>query len=69
MLDQASHILIKIDPQADASQKAESTIPYKDIKERLEQHLKHEKIQKEITLYVEQLKEKAKVEIFPTDDP
>ena len=49
--------------------KSESTIPYKDVKERLEQHLKQEKIQKEITLYVEQLKEKAKVERFPTDDP
>ncbi|MCK4468419.1 MAG: peptidylprolyl isomerase [Desulfobacterales bacterium] len=49
--------------------KSESTIPYKDVKERLEQLLKQEKIQKEITLYVEQLKEKAKVERFPTDDP
>ena len=48
--------------------KSESTIPYKDIKERLEQRLKQEKIQKEITLYVEQLKEKAKVERFPMDD-
>lgn len=49
--------------------KSESTIPYKDVKEKLEQRLKQEKIQKEITLYVEQLKEKAKVERFPTDDP
>ena len=49
--------------------KSESTIPYKDAKKRLEQHLKQKKIQKEITLYVEQLKEKAKVERFPTDDP
>ncbi len=48
--------------------KSESTTPYKDIKERLEQNLKQEKIQKEITLYVEQLKEKAKVERFPMDD-
>ncbi len=48
--------------------KSESTIAYKDVKERLEQQLKQEKIQKEITLYVEQLKEKAKVERFPTDD-
>ncbi len=49
--------------------KPESTIPYKDVKERLEQRLKQKKIQKEITLYVEQLKEKAKVERFPTDAP
>jgi peptidyl-prolyl cis-trans isomerase C len=49
--------------------KSASTIPYKEVKEQLEQHLTQEKIQKELSLYVEQLKEKAKVEIFPTDDP
>ncbi len=48
--------------------KAETTIPYKDVKDKLEQHLKREKIQKEVTLYVEKLKEKAKVERFSTDD-
>jgi peptidyl-prolyl cis-trans isomerase C len=51
--------------------KAETTIPYKDVKEKLEQNLKREKIQKEVTLYVEKLKEKAKVEKvekFSTDD-
>ena len=51
--------------------KAETTIPYKDVKDKLEQHLKQEKIQKEVTLYVEKLKEKAKVEKverFSTDD-
>ena len=51
--------------------KAETTIPYKDVKDKLEQHLKREKIQKEVTLYVEKLKEKAKVEKverFSTDD-
>ena len=48
--------------------KSESTIPYNDVKERLEQHLKQKKIQKEITSYVEKLKAKAKVERFPTND-
>ena len=51
--------------------KPETTIPYKDVKDKLEQHLKREKIQKEVTLYVEKLKEKAKVEKvekFSTDD-
>ncbi len=48
--------------------KAETRIPYKDVKDKLEQHLKQEKVQKEVTLYVEKLKEKAKVERFLTDD-
>ena len=48
--------------------KSESTIPYNDVKERLEQHLKQKKIQKEITSYVDKLKAKAKVERFPTND-
>ena len=48
--------------------KSESTIPYNDVKERLEQHLKQKKIQKEITSYVEKLKAKAKVERFSTND-
>jgi peptidyl-prolyl cis-trans isomerase C len=48
--------------------KPETTIPYKDVKDKLQQHLKREKIQKEVTLYVEKLKEKAKVESFSTDD-
>ncbi len=47
--------------------KPETTIPYKDVKDKLEQHLKREKIQKEVTLYVEKLNEKAKVERFSTD--
>ncbi len=48
--------------------KSETTIPYKDVKDKLEQHLKREKIQKEVTLHVEKLNEKAKVERFSTDD-
>ena len=48
--------------------KFESTIPYNDVKERLEQHLKQKKIQKEITSYVEKLKAKARVERFSMND-
>jgi peptidyl-prolyl cis-trans isomerase C len=48
--------------------KSESTIPYNDVKERLEQNLKQKKIQKEITSYVEKLKAKARVERFSTND-
>ena len=44
-----------------------TTISYKDVKDRLEQYLKQEKIQKKVTLYVGKLKEKAEVERFLTD--
>jgi len=44
--------------------KPETTIAYEDIKDRLEQDLKREKVRKEVSLYVEKLKEKAKVERF-----
>jgi len=44
--------------------KPETTIPYKDIKDKLEQYLKQEKVKKEIKLYIDKLREKAKVEIF-----
>lgn len=44
--------------------KPETTIPYKDIKDKLEQYLKQEKVKNEIKLYVDKLREKAKVEIF-----
>jgi peptidyl-prolyl cis-trans isomerase C len=47
--------------------KPATTIPYKDIKDRLKQYLKQEKIQKEVRLYAEKLKEKAKVERFLTE--
>jgi peptidyl-prolyl cis-trans isomerase C len=44
------------------------TMAYKDVKDRLGDYLKQEKVQKEVRLYVEKLKEKAKVERFPPDD-
>ncbi|HIC92489.1 MAG TPA: peptidylprolyl isomerase [Syntrophaceae bacterium] len=47
----------------------QTTIAYEDIKDRLEEYLKQEKVQKEVSLYVEKLKEKAKVERFLTENP
>ena len=44
--------------------KPQTTIPYKDIKDKLEKYLKQEKVKNEIKLYVDKLREKAKVEIF-----
>jgi peptidyl-prolyl cis-trans isomerase C len=44
--------------------KPESTIPYKDAKDKIKQHLKGENVQEEVSLYVAKLKEKAKVERF-----
>ncbi len=44
--------------------KPETTIAYENIKDKLVQHLKREKVHKEVDLYVEKLKEKAKVERF-----
>jgi peptidyl-prolyl cis-trans isomerase C len=49
--------------------KPETTIAYEEIKDKLNQHLKREKVQKELSLYVEKLKEKAKVERFLTEGP
>jgi parvulin-like peptidyl-prolyl isomerase len=45
----------------------ETTIPYEDVKDRLEQYMKQEKIQEEVRLYAEKLKEKANVERFLTE--
>jgi len=47
--------------------KPETIIPYKDVKDKLEQYLKQEEVKKEIKLYVDKLRKKAKVEIFLTD--
>jgi len=49
--------------------KAATTIPYDDIKKKIEQYLKNQKAQKEVSLYVEKLKENAKVERFLTEAP
>ena len=48
--------------------KPETTVAYEDIKDKLERHLRQEKVQRKLSLYVEKLKEKAKVERFLTKD-
>jgi len=40
----------------------ESTLSYEEVKDRLEQYLKQQKVQEEIAAYVETLKDKAKIE-------
>jgi len=42
----------------------EGTMPYDDVKERLGEFLKQQKIQEEINVYVKSLEEKAKIERF-----
>jgi len=49
--------------------KPASTMDYAKVKDRLQQYLKQEKIQEELSLYVEKLKEKAKVERFLPKGP
>ncbi|MDY6988862.1 MAG: peptidylprolyl isomerase [Thermodesulfobacteriota bacterium] len=49
--------------------KAEATTPYKEVKERIVENLKREKVQKEVDLYVAKLKGEAKVEKFLAEDP
>lgn len=43
---------------------AESLIPLDDIKERLSQHLKNEKVKKEFLMYLQGLKEKATIKKY-----
>ena len=47
-----------------AERTPESTLSYEEVKDRLEQYLKQQKIQEEIAAYVETLKSKAKIERF-----
>ncbi|MBW1679535.1 MAG: peptidylprolyl isomerase [Deltaproteobacteria bacterium] len=47
--------------------KPETTIAYEEIKDRIRENLKQEKVKKEVTQYVEKLKKKAKVEKFLTE--
>jgi peptidyl-prolyl cis-trans isomerase C len=49
--------------------KAESTMPYEEIKDKLAQYLKQQKIRKEVDSYIETLTAKAKVEVFLTESP
>ncbi|MCK4727485.1 MAG: peptidyl-prolyl cis-trans isomerase [Desulfobacterales bacterium] len=48
--------------------KPKSMIPYQDVKDRLGQYLKQEKARKEVSLYVEKLKQEAKIERFLAEE-
>ena len=47
--------------------KPESTVPFDEIKARLGQYLKQEKVQKEVKNYVDKLRKEGNVEIFLKD--
>ncbi|MFV9690803.1 MAG: foldase protein PrsA [Desulfobacteria bacterium] len=47
--------------------KPASTIAYEDVKDRLGEYLKREEVRKKVNLYVEELKQKAKIERLSTD--
>jgi len=44
--------------------KPESTVPFEEIKERIGQYLKQQKVQKEVKQLVEKLRKEGKVETF-----
>ena len=45
----------------------ETTTAFEDAKDKLGQYLKQQKAEKEVSIYVHELKEKAKVERFLTE--
>jgi peptidyl-prolyl cis-trans isomerase C len=47
-----------------AERTPESTLSYEEVKDRLEQYLKQQKVQEAIAAYVETLQGKAKIERF-----
>jgi peptidyl-prolyl cis-trans isomerase C len=55
------HLIEVIDRQP------ETIIPYEDVKDRLARYVKQEKIQKEVRVYAEKLKENANVRRFLTE--
>jgi peptidyl-prolyl cis-trans isomerase C len=56
------HLIKSVDKKPKAS------FAYNDIKEKLQQHLKQTKVQGQVNEYVKELKKKAKVEIFMTEN-
>ncbi len=56
---QFGYHLIKV-----TDKKPESTVPFDEIKDRIGQYLKQDKVQKEVKDYVEKLRKEAKVETF-----
>ncbi len=61
---QFGYHLIKV-----TDKKPESTLPFENIKDRLGKYLKQNKVQKDVKLYVQKLKEKANVERFLAENP
>jgi peptidyl-prolyl cis-trans isomerase C len=49
--------------------KPPSTVPFDEVKERIAERLKQEQIRERVLAYVEELRGKAKVEIFLGDEP
>jgi len=47
----------------------ETTTAFEDAKDKLGQYLKQQKVQKEVSIYIRELKEKAKVERFLKEGP
>ena len=56
---QFGYHLIKV-----VDKKPENTIPYKEVKDKLAQHLKQEKTKQEVEIYIQTLMEKSKIEKF-----
>jgi len=56
------HLIKSVDKKSKAS------FAYNDIKEKLQQHLKQTKVQEQVNEYVKELKNKAKVEVFMTEN-
>ncbi|NSW87513.1 MAG: peptidylprolyl isomerase [Syntrophobacteraceae bacterium] len=44
--------------------KESGTIGYDEIKDRIEQHIKQDKVNQQVSLYIDQLKSKAKIETY-----
>jgi peptidyl-prolyl cis-trans isomerase C len=49
--------------------KPKSTIPFKEVRDKIGQYLKNKKVQQEMSLYLAELKKEAKVERFPIEAP
>ncbi|MBW2707849.1 MAG: peptidylprolyl isomerase [Deltaproteobacteria bacterium] len=56
---QFGYHLIKV-----VDKKPETTIPFETVKPRIEQYLKQEEVQKEVKIYIDDLRKKAKVALF-----
>lgn len=60
---QFGYHIIKVDDK-----KADSVIAYNEAKDRISQYLQTQKVEKEVDLYTEKLRGKAKIQTFLTKD-